>query len=172
MKPVDLSDEDADLVQDYCQWLYSRKLIVKYPSRKKTHYYLAKMYVFGEKLMDETFQNTVLDAIIAHSTHGYPPAEAIKVIYDGTSKGSPARDLMVDFWAYSFTAYLNSAGKLHLFQDTDFLEELVPVLFARRGMPDKSVPRPWVSEPECYHAVPVDEVGTRKGEDGGDTSDW
>ena len=52
--------------------------------------------------MDGTFQKDVLSAIIdaARKRKTFPGVAMIRVVYDGTPKGSPLRRLFVDFWVH------------------------------------------------------------------------
>lgn len=68
---------------------------------------LAKIYVLGESMLDQSVQNAVIKEFVrlprltceANKTNKswYPSAEAISLIYDGTTAESPARRLMVDY---------------------------------------------------------------------------
>jgi hypothetical protein len=112
------------------------------------------MYVLGQKVLDRTFQEAVLDAIIAHSIHSVslviPSASVVKTIYDGTPSGSPARRLMVDFWAYNTVPELGDKER-SILKNTDFFMELASVLLTRRGTPDRKSPRLWIPQPKSYH---------------------
>jgi hypothetical protein len=68
-----------------------------------TQLHLAKLYVFGEKIMDETFQGAGLTVVmdICNSEQLYPGNDVVRMIYRGTSSSeSPARCLLVDIWTY------------------------------------------------------------------------
>ncbi|KAF2130162.1 hypothetical protein P153DRAFT_290245 [Dothidotthia symphoricarpi CBS 119687] len=152
-KPIDLSDESPDTFEAYGHWLYSRKILAK-EELGATWNHLAHLYVLGEKLMDKTFQDAVIDTMIGFngSKRTTPASDAIIIIYKGTPGGSPARRLMVDFYAYMATS--NWSG-LHLkniseFRGTEFLEELVPMLIEQREVPPLRVMRPWRALPESY----------------------
>jgi hypothetical protein len=73
----------------------------------------AHLFVLGKRLLDREYQNRVIDAIVATTReeveeknsdgtikleYAYPSWDATVVIYSGTPKGSPARQLMMDFW--------------------------------------------------------------------------
>ena len=64
-KPIDLSDEHPAIFKKYCQWLYT-KAIPPRESKENGFVYLARMYVLGEKIIDQAFQNAVVNAMIAH----------------------------------------------------------------------------------------------------------
>ncbi|KAF2242156.1 hypothetical protein BU26DRAFT_397428, partial [Trematosphaeria pertusa] len=107
-RPVDLSDEEPTVFKAYLQWLYTKQV----PLETYTHArsdgqdeeaindeLLAQCYVLGEKLMDSKFQNAVLEVFINNERH-WPSNRAICILYKGTGSSSPARKLMVDFWAW------------------------------------------------------------------------
>jgi hypothetical protein len=101
-KPIDLSDDEPERFEVYCQWLYGRKIAEK-EAVSATEFHLAKLYVFGEKIMDETFQNAVLTTFmdICHAEQLYPGNDVVRMIYKGTSGPElPARRLLVDIWTY------------------------------------------------------------------------
>jgi hypothetical protein len=116
-KPIDLSDDEPERFEAYCQWLYGRKIAeLSGVSNKEAvdeyHLHLAKLYVFGEKILDETFQDVVLALLISscfarHTYLGeqkFPGNHIIATIYEGTSDAeSPARRLLIDIWTYTDT---------------------------------------------------------------------
>ena len=66
---------------------------------------LVKAYVLGDKIIDPTFQNATIDAIIEKSTivgHNgmkmYPDMDAIIYAYDHTSRSARIRELLVDLY--------------------------------------------------------------------------
>jgi hypothetical protein len=65
--------------------------------------FLAKLYVLGEELMDVKFKNMIVGTIVAVSTKSRwsPIGEAVSIIYEGTSEGSPARRLVVNYCAHN-----------------------------------------------------------------------
>lgn len=147
LKPIDLSDEKPPFFEKYIQWLYTNTVP---PNAAATdpYKYLALMYVLGEKIMDQAFQDAILATMIEHcaaapSQHKYPCLDAINVIYDGTTDTSPARRLVVDFWAYNMTPNWR-VGEVVLLAHLGFLQDLLPALLGKRGMPDMGVERPWV----------------------------
>ncbi|EOA89537.1 hypothetical protein ACJQWK_02365 [Exserohilum turcicum] len=149
---ADLAEEDPGAMHAYCQWLYSRKPLTLSPSND-TAVHLARLYVLGEKLMDKTFQEAAIDAIIDNASESnaiYVARNMIKIIYDGTPKGSPARRLMVDLCAYS-AATAPGSTTMALLRGTDFFEELVPALIKVRAIPSARVQRPRIAQPETYY---------------------
>jgi hypothetical protein len=67
---------------------------------------LSRIYVVGERMLDKTVQNAIVKefarlATIESATGGrrYPGKECITRIYEGTTRESPMRRMMVDFYA-------------------------------------------------------------------------
>ena len=91
---------------------------------------LAKIYVIGERMLDRAVQKAVVRESIHLTTikspdnncH-FPGSASIHLIYDGTTRGSPMRRLMVDFYVTRGLAKLPYQG-----QHPEFLEELAEEL--------------------------------------------
>ncbi|KAI2478507.1 BTB/POZ domain containing protein [Pyrenophora tritici-repentis] len=71
-KVIDLSNQCPEIFEIYCQWLYSKRLLSsKRPfsgnPQGNTWISFAKFYVLGEEIMDQAFQNVIVDAMIARS---------------------------------------------------------------------------------------------------------
>lgn len=100
-----LPSDDPEIVRAYVRWLYNPSRIPLPDDRQSASGYvrLAKMYVFGEARIDVKFKNAVIEAFILATPkyQCYPPAEALRVVYKGTSPGSGARRLLADFIAYN-----------------------------------------------------------------------
>ena len=98
-REVKLPEEDPNTFIVYANWLYSGAMSMRGCME------LARLYVLGEKLIDPTFQDMVINAIVAKSrkpdVNGkkWDPGRApISVLYRNTPEGSPARRLMVNFY--------------------------------------------------------------------------
>ncbi|KAF2242157.1 hypothetical protein BU26DRAFT_405911, partial [Trematosphaeria pertusa] len=93
-KLVQLTDVDPAVFKAYMQWLYTKKVA------QIDGLHLARCYVLGEKLMDVAFQNAVMDAILDRAMREdlYPSSGFTRIIFQGTTKSSPARKVLVDFW--------------------------------------------------------------------------
>lgn len=110
---VDLSDECPEIFGIYLNWLYFETLptVVNQDRKDAPAEYetLSKCYVMGEKLMDIGFKNAVIDALFeARTIQPFqnpcnPGPDPIKLIYEGTPEGSPARRYFVDVWAMNAT---------------------------------------------------------------------
>lgn len=134
---VKLPEEDADTLYGYTQWLYTGKL----PCQTSETYCfvpLAKLYVLGEKLIDDNLQDRVLDAIIAtvRKEHCYPSKATVKTIYRSTPEGSPARKLMVDVHViHGAPSWISSKTEETHF---DFLIDLTKALLDGRSVSEKT----------------------------------
>jgi hypothetical protein len=151
-KPIDLSDEDATHFQAYCQWLYTKKIITKV-IREDDHLYIAHLYVFGAKLMDRSFQENLLDALVDNvtATGKYPSNLVVKHIYEGTNTGDPARRLLVDYWAFKATPQSKEIKKdkdIVAATSIDFANDVIWALLRHRGTPSQTPP--WTMNPVSY----------------------
>ncbi|KAF2494963.1 hypothetical protein BU16DRAFT_428025, partial [Lophium mytilinum] len=108
---VRLRDDDPEIFSIYQHWLYSQTLSTRkdYDVARKTYSALCDAYCLGEKLMDDNFKNTAIDAIIQRrssssgGTVWAPGGDVIAKAYKGTPEGSLLRKLLVDFFAYRAT---------------------------------------------------------------------
>jgi hypothetical protein len=151
-KAIDLSDEDPEEFESYSRWLYSGKVTVT-PPFADIHTQFANLYVLGERLLDETFQDAVLAAIINATREGmFPSNKAIRVIYAGTtSASSPARRLMVDIFAYASEEEWFGSESFAKATSVEFVEDLVrgfARLCARTFTDDRHFP--WLVNPGAY----------------------
>jgi hypothetical protein len=163
-KPIDLSDEKPLLFKKYCQWLYTNIVPPKEP-KENTFRYLAVLYVMGEKIVDQAFQNAIVDAMIAHHASAklsqmipgrkVPGWGTIDIIYKGTTERSPARRLFVEVWAFNILPTWTGLEQLSEPAYKAFSDDLLRVLVEKRGVPNVSQARPWVSQPGSYHSKVV-----------------
>ncbi|KAH6873186.1 hypothetical protein BKA58DRAFT_456785 [Alternaria rosae] len=174
---IDLSDEEPHLFEKHTQWLYTR-VFDRRLLGKKGFKYLAQMYVLGEKLIDHTFQDMIVEAIILrHVTarldqerprEKVPGLEVIRIIYEGTTGNARVRRLLVDIWAFNMDSSWVTETELRAPANKPFLDDLLPVLLDRRGLPDASQARPWISQRSSYYSITVklesDVVGDRGGD--------
>lgn len=105
------------------------------------HRFLAKLYVFGEKMQDYQFCNKVMACMTAacdkkdeiRINQVYPDKPAIQTIYEGTSPGSPARAFLVDLYTR-----LGRPGWFTKYEwacHPEFMWELTKALLAERAEP-------------------------------------
>ncbi|KAF2026843.1 hypothetical protein EK21DRAFT_24267, partial [Setomelanomma holmii] len=93
-KLIDLSDANSWAFEKYSQFLYT-KVVPTQGSHTGRAKRLAHLYFFGERIMDDIFKDSIIDAYLVSGVVNQPSIEAIRVIYKGTTTGSPARCLMV-----------------------------------------------------------------------------
>jgi hypothetical protein len=150
-KPIDLSEEDPEEFEVYSRWLYSRKIFVDVHA-ELTHDHLARLYVLGEKLTDEPFQDAVLYTVIDIVKDGtkYPPDEAINIIYSRTSSASsPARRLIVDMYVHAGHKRWLCSESICQATCVEFVDDFVKGFFeCSKRLPEKGFP--WVKAPEAY----------------------
>ena len=99
---VKLPEDDPCAFKIYAKWLYTGNMgnmgKLDYPS-------LVRMYVLAEKLIDPTFQDLFINAIVARSRKGdkdgmvwVPGPACSSFAYQHTMPESPVRRLMVSFY--------------------------------------------------------------------------
>jgi hypothetical protein len=91
--------ENLDILERYLIHATSGKI----PRREEPaeyHQILARLYCLGGRLLDERFQNRVVDEIASTcvETNICPSEDSEKFIYQHTPEDSPARRLMVDIY--------------------------------------------------------------------------
>ncbi|KAI4697933.1 uncharacterized protein J4E84_001067 [Alternaria hordeiaustralica] len=130
-RPIDLSDEDPKIVR--------------------------LSYLLGEKLMDATFQDAVIQALIkcVLKSRLYPTNDSIRIAYKRTLPHCPLRKLLVDFWIWD----AHKGWELEsLVKDTceDFANDLIGALVKHRRKPGEISKAPWHKTPEAYSIKEVD----------------
>ena len=141
---VKLPEDKPSLFSTYVHHLYTGELAVNLDDVNKgevgtrvmcQYEDLCALYVLAEKLQDIQTKNAIIQTILdirhtiqSNNRYLIPNGEAIRIIYDGTTAGSLARKLLVDFWAYR--------GKGLWLRDyelpADFLRDLVIKLMDTR----------------------------------------
>jgi hypothetical protein len=114
-RTIKLPEEDCiETLTHYLNYAYSQKLptdritaVASTGFPEGTWTTLANIYVLGERMLDQSVQHAVIKELTRlpkltceanKSNKSFSPnAEAISLIYDGTTAGSPARRLMVDY---------------------------------------------------------------------------
>jgi hypothetical protein len=125
-KIINLPAEDPKEMAYYFDLVYARKLpttvyhgislfgssqLVLPTSYIETLLMLSRLYVLGERILDEPFRNALLyemTRVIAFDTSSAtrptgPPPEVVNTIYQGTTANSPARHLLVDWTLHMVT---------------------------------------------------------------------
>lgn len=131
----------------------------------KQYEYLAKLYIFGEKVQDTEFRNRCMDEFIGTTNQEfidsdneacfyYPGNLTIKMIFQKTHQGSPIQSACVDIYWHNaaenwFEAGWKGEGDVtHLLECPEFLLGLVRKSAGqRRAEMTKDV----VLDPEVYY---------------------
>ncbi|KAF2827252.1 hypothetical protein CC86DRAFT_208688 [Ophiobolus disseminans] len=105
---IDLSDEGLDIFKIYLHWLYFRTLLTVVTDgdgpKNPEYLVLFRCYIISDKFVDIEFNKVVLNSIVdaleyqPYYSPCYPGQGPIRIIYDGTTEGAPARRLLVDLW--------------------------------------------------------------------------
>ncbi|KAH9835509.1 BTB/POZ domain [Teratosphaeria destructans] len=97
---VHLPMDRADLFARFAEWLYSGRVVCKDGLNFGLDV-LGELYVLGETLLAPAFQNQIIDAIVSTQRmhNKFAGIGEIGTIYNGTPVGSPARKLMVEYYA-------------------------------------------------------------------------
>ena len=118
-KPVDLKDEDPDVLNEYMNCVYvGQKALEHFSGNVKSHangghqdeaiaglQALIRLYLFAEKLQDLTTANMVIDEIMRFSdiAEWVPDSSNFRDVYDNTTPQSTLRRLMRDYWLYEMS---------------------------------------------------------------------
>ncbi|KAK5700102.1 hypothetical protein LTR97_006237 [Elasticomyces elasticus] len=112
-KKVTLPEEELRIVTLYVQQLYTGKIHVKKTTTREglgrsdnlpEFLVLAELYLFGERVQDSIFKDTVTNAFAARileplgPDYSFPVTSALDILYKGTHDSSPIRRFMVDMY--------------------------------------------------------------------------
>lgn len=131
---IDLPEDEPDIVEAYLCWLHDGN----FEARKSpgdddlTFVHFAKLYVLGEKIQDNAFCNSVMDAMTKTSdlpawSFRLPSANAVSILYSGTPEDSPARS----YFANSFVSRCRLSKEVAQRYCKEFLEDVVADLANR-----------------------------------------
>ncbi|CAE7210876.1 hypothetical protein P3342_012107 [Pyrenophora teres f. teres] len=152
-KPIGLSDQRQVPFARDIQWLYC-KTLNDYKSENHDLEELARMYVLGEAVMDAMFQEVVIKTII----HLYSDNQEtmslsmIRIIYEGTPGGSPARQLVADICAFQLKPRFKRVKNLDTEKDSEFMKDLIVALLTHRQV-GKDTSGPWIDDPDHYSVL-------------------
>ncbi|GAB7333774.1 hypothetical protein MBLNU13_g05298t1 [Cladosporium sp. NU13] len=106
-----LPEDDTETVGQYLDYVYGDRLPTygqRTPDQTDAMYLaLARLYVFGVRVLDVAIRNTIVEHFIAFSStinhglpgyHYYPGSAAVDAIYEGTTAASPVRRLLVNLY--------------------------------------------------------------------------
>lgn len=127
------------------QWLYAGKIFVQTKDSDGLPEFgpLAKLYVLGEKLLDDAFQDRVLDVIICltrkevEGVKYFPGNDEINIIYKGTGRSSPARRLLVDAFTLDGKENWMEEGEEFWPVPEQFKDDLLKSMLKGRKITDK-----------------------------------
>lgn len=131
---ITLPDDEPELIHAYLRWAYSRQVF--HAGVDMGRGVLAELYVLGEKLLDDAFQDSVLNAYVARLTasHELPGDTAITNIYEGTPKESPARRLVVNMYVKDGRpGHVETQGENGWEVPTEFKDDLLAALLDKRA---------------------------------------
>ncbi|KAL3443961.1 hypothetical protein BJX65DRAFT_284423 [Aspergillus insuetus] len=122
-RTIQLPEDEPSVVALYVHWLYYRTLPVfcDEPGLPGNTEYLdlVKAYVFGDKILDTRFQNSIIDAMVAKSRsraqdgdQWYPVGEVIEYAYHNLDEPAPILELLVDM-------YVTTASREWLYEWAD-----------------------------------------------------
>ena len=144
---IPLPDDEMDIVELYVQWLYRNKIYTRKPKEhlaKESDEYdtLIEAFIFGEKMEDDCFKDTIIDAIIACSVTEdvtgkcrNPIGPRVDRAYDGTPPGSSLRRLLLDIHLQR-----GHEGWVNETQNAEFLRALTKALYNIRPQQTASAP--------------------------------
>ncbi|KAF2768003.1 hypothetical protein EJ03DRAFT_253755, partial [Teratosphaeria nubilosa] len=102
---ISLPLDEPEAFHIYVRYMYTGSLHLDDIQANELNMMLCQLYCLGERLLDSTFQDTVLDALVTASRVRDPAtgrrsvplkSDKVNLIYDGTPLGSPMRKLLVD----------------------------------------------------------------------------
>ncbi|CZT23336.1 uncharacterized protein RCC_09048 [Ramularia collo-cygni] len=152
---ISLPVDDPKIIRFYLHFLYASEVPeTSFPG-------LAALYVYGERVVDLRFKDTIIKTIISMSRHSgkdgqcyWPVTDAVDCIYAGTLSGSPGRRLLVDIFAcHGGTHWIGD----HEY-DADFLRDLVlRRMHENEGMKavtdDEIVAERYLEEPQALSQI-------------------
>jgi hypothetical protein len=111
-RTIKLPEEQPAIVAQYLDFTVGKGLPTDStrmdPQEGEVYVVLARLYAFGERMLDSALRNTIIAEIIRFtrvvSINGrtvWPGLEPISTIYNCTTPGSPARRLMVDLYVHA-----------------------------------------------------------------------
>ncbi|OAF99783.1 uncharacterized protein CC84DRAFT_383019 [Paraphaeosphaeria sporulosa] len=166
-KPIDLTHEDPLLVKHYVKWANTRTIgtrkkqrLVSLQEKSRPDYkesltldteQLALCYGLGERLEDAAYRNALLFTMRYYlvKEEAFPSDRTVAIIYEQTKRRSPARKLMVDFWAYAGNISWLEGRDVEFSVCLDFFEDLFPALLRARAKPEKAT-WPWADNADAY----------------------
>lgn len=100
---VELSDVEPDVFAIYLHWCYFDTISVRSigDDSDTEDIDLGKAYILGDRLIDISFQNAVIDAVVEKYEENdtwCPPGTVIEYVYAYTTESAKIRDLLIDLY--------------------------------------------------------------------------
>jgi hypothetical protein len=108
---IKLPEDDPTTVAQYLDFVYKDMLPTLRgwsPDQAKVMYLaLARLYVYGERVLDVVIRNVIVEHFISFSSIAnrellphpyYPGPDVVELVYEGTTAASPMRKLLVDMY--------------------------------------------------------------------------
>ncbi|KAK4891882.1 hypothetical protein LTR27_009581 [Elasticomyces elasticus] len=103
-RTIPLSEDEPAVFHVYQTWLYTRRIDTGSPD-ESFYERLIKCYILGEKLLDTTFKDAIMDHILDRiSSSQLFQSHLSSLVYKGTPEGSPLRRLMCELFAWCGTS--------------------------------------------------------------------
>lgn len=147
---IELPEDDPQVFRYYAEWLCTGNIYCKSEATTTAFDYnvLIDLYILGEKLMDDTFQDRVIDALITTADEANPPFvpkklpeyRSISRVYGHTPTGSPIRSLVVDWLIlHGFEVDNDMRAAMAERPCQEFLLDLMSALLKRREITYQSI---------------------------------
>ncbi|KAI9724579.1 MAG: hypothetical protein M1828_003602 [Chrysothrix sp. TS-e1954] len=155
---VRLVDDNPSVFWVYYQWLYVRRILSPQVDSPDVHSAQNKLliaaYIFGDKIQDDDFCDTVIDALISLKTtpvcdQTYSMFCHSKFIYENLPEGSPLRRFATDK-----VLYQGNAGVVPTNVDDcnkESLHDLVLSWLRKKGTPLTSNNAPYYGTDPCFY---------------------
>ncbi|KAM3421107.1 hypothetical protein BST61_g1521 [Cercospora zeina] len=149
-KNVKLPDDNPEEFDVYAEWLFCGKIAsgtsknVK-PTKNEVwseQDLLSRLYVLGEKLIDDEFCDCTLRALVElskvtdeHGERYHPGGGHVRTVYDGTMQSSPIRKYLVDLYCQEISKDWFSEDQVQHYPKQFFVDiarEGLPLLNARK----------------------------------------
>jgi hypothetical protein len=150
-QPIDLENEPSETFNLYMGWLYVRNLD-HVPDTPDNWSKLAKLYVMGERFIDATFQDAVIDTMIRNYQlgRGFPTTPTINLIYENTTELSPGRRFMIDLCVWRDDLPWKEEKTMLTDMHQVFANDLLTALLKERKAPAKRFHAPWAGDRNTY----------------------
>ncbi|KAK4569360.1 hypothetical protein LTR86_003122 [Recurvomyces mirabilis] len=133
IRTIPLPDDTPEAFQMYSHWLYTRMIFTPGSESlaSKDYPLLVQAYTLGDKLLDTSFQNIIIDTFISTllNTHSFK-VNITNAVYEHTPECSALRRLWCDVYAWCGDASWLQRSDLSEDVNAEFLSDLAKVHFA------------------------------------------